>query len=101
MTWQRAPHLVGDQVLAHRQGHLDGVGLVRDGDGVHLELVLPVQSVGLAHRLLKHLFIALLTQHGADVDQPRFAAAASHRAALQHGEEEHAAKLHWEEDRTP
>lgn len=93
------PHLVGDQVLADGQGHLDGVGLVRDGDGVHLELVFAVQSVGLAHRLLKHLLVALLAQHGPDVHQPRFTTAASHRAALQHGEEEHATQLHWEEEK--
>lgn len=90
-----APHLVGDQVLADGQRHLDGVGFVRDRDGVHLELVFAVQSVGLAHRLLKHLLVALLAQHGPDVHQPRFTAAAGHRAALQHGEEQHAAQLHW------
>lgn len=87
-------HLVGDEVLADGEGHLDGVGLVRDGDGVHLELVLPVQSVGLTHRLLEHLLISLLTQHGAHIHQPRLAAAQRHRAALQHGQEQHAAQLH-------
>lgn len=31
-------HLAGDEVFAHRQGHLDGVGLVGDGGGVELDL---------------------------------------------------------------
>lgn len=92
-------HLVGDQVLADGQGHLDGVGFVCDGDGVHLELVFPVQSVGLAHRLLKHLLVTFLTQHGPDVHQPRFTTTAGHGAALQHGEEQHATQLHWEEEK--
>jgi len=90
----RKTHLVGDEVLADGQGHLDGVGLVRDGDSVEPELVLPIQRVGLAHRLLEHLLIALLTQHGANVHQPGLAAATGHGAALQRGEEEHAAELH-------
>ncbi|TNN38444.1 hypothetical protein EYF80_051389 [Liparis tanakae] len=52
------------------------------------------QRVGLAHRLLEHLLVALLTQHGANVHQPGLAAATGHGAALQRGEEEHAAEIH-------
>lgn len=88
------PHLVGDQVLADGQRHLNGVGFVCDGDGVHLELVLAVESVGLTHRLLEHLLVALLTQDGADVDQAGLAATQRHGAALQHRQQEHAAHLH-------
>lgn len=85
LTWVKEKdrrYLVGNEVLAHRQGHLDGVGLVCNRDGVHLELVLPVQSVGLAHRFLEHLLVTFLTQDGADVHQPGLAATAGHRAAL-------------------
>lgn len=89
-----SPHLIGDEVLTDGQSHLDGVGFVCDGDGVHLELFLAIQRVGLAHRLLEHLLVAFLTQHGADVHQTRLAAAAGHRTALQHSEEEHATELH-------
>lgn len=87
-------HLVGDEVLADGQRHLDGVGFVCDGDGVHLELVFSIQSVGLAHCVLEHLLVAFLAQHSTDVHQPRLATAASDRAALQDGEEQHATKLH-------
>lgn len=72
------PHLVGDEVLTHGQRHLDGIGLVCDRDGVHLELLSAVQSIGLAHRLLEYLLIAFLAQHGADVHQPWLATAQSH-----------------------
>ena len=94
MSGDRLAHLVGDEVLADRQSHLDGVGFVCDRDGVHLELVFPVQVVGLRHRLLEHLLIALLTQHSADVHHPRLAAATSHRAQLQDSEQQHATELH-------
>lgn len=87
-------HLIGDEVFTDRQRHLDGVGFVRDGDGVHLELLLSVQSVGLAHCVLEHLLVALLAQHGADVHQPWLAAATGDRAALQDGEEQNATELH-------
>lgn len=66
-----------------------------DGDAVHPELVLPVERVGRGHRLLEDLLVALLAQHGADVHQARLAAAERQRAALQHGEEEHAVQPHW------
>lgn len=68
-------YLVWDEILTHGQCHLNGVGLVRDGDRVHLKLVFAVDVVGLGHRVLEHLFVALLAQHGADVDDLGLAAA--------------------------
>lgn len=79
-------YLVGDEILTHGQCHLNGVGFVRDGDGVHLELVFAVDVVGLGHGVLEHLFVALLTQHGADVHDLGLAAAPRARAGHEEGE---------------
>lgn len=87
-------HLVRDEVLADGQRHLDGVGFMSDRDGVHLELVSPVQRVGLANGVFEYLLVAFLAQHSADVHQTRFTAAASNRAALQDGQKQHAANFH-------
>lgn len=83
----RTLYLVRDEILTHGQCHLNGVGFVSDGDRVHLELVFAVDVVGLGHRVLEHLFIALLAQHGADVHDLGLAAAPCARAGHQEGEE--------------
>lgn len=87
-------HLVGDEVLTDGQRHLDGVGFVRDRDGIHLELVLSIKCVSLAHGILEHLLVAFLAQNGADVDQAWLTTATSKRAALQYSKEQHTTKLH-------
>lgn len=61
-------HLAGDEVLAHRQGHLDGVGLVGDGGGIELDLPGAMPLVGLVHGLAEHLLVLPRAQHRADVD---------------------------------
>lgn len=92
-------HLVGDEVLTDRERHLDSIGFMSDRDSIHLELVSPVQCVGLAHCIFEHLLVAFLAQHSANVHQARFTATASNRAALQDGQKQHAANFHWPQER--
>lgn len=86
---RRVGYLAVDQVLAHRQSHLDRVGLVRDGNGVQLELVPAVHLVGLVHGILEHLLVPLLAQDGPDVHDlglaagPRAGAREEHRQQKQ------------------
>lgn len=67
-------YLTGDEVLADRESHLDGVGFVRYGDGGQLEFVPPVDLVGLGHGIFEHLLVSLLAQDGPDVHDLRLAA---------------------------
>ena len=43
-----------------------------DRDGVHLELIFPIQSVCLGDGVLEHLFIPLLAQDRSDIDNLGF-----------------------------
>lgn len=77
--WGKKPepsstYLVGDEVLTHGQRHLNSVGFVRDRDGVEFKPVSAVHHACLVHRILKHLLVALLAQHRADVHDFRLAA---------------------------
>lgn len=80
-------YLAGDEVLTDRQRHLNSVGFVCDGDCVEFKPVSAVHHAGLIHRILKHLLVALLAQHRADVHDFGLAAAQSAGAGEQ--DEEH------------
>jgi hypothetical protein len=79
-------HLAGDEVLAHRQGHLDGIGLVGDGGGIELDLPGSVSFVGLVHGLAEHLLVLAGAQHGTDVDDLGVAGGAGEGAGEKQGE---------------
>lgn len=66
-------YLTGDEVLADGESHLDGVGLVRYGDGGQLEFVPAVHLVGLGHSIFENLLVSLLAQDGPDVHDFRLA----------------------------
>lgn len=83
-------YLVGDEVLTHGQRHLNSVGFVRDGDSVEFEPVSAVHHARLVHRILKHLLVALLAQHRADVHDFCLAAARSARTGQQNQEHKEA-----------
>lgn len=76
-------YLAGDEVLTHGQRHLNSVGFVRHGDGVEFKPVSAVHHAGLVHRILKHLLVALLAQHRADVHDFHLAASQSAGAGEQ------------------
>lgn len=86
----RSTYLAGDEVLTHGQRHLNGVGFVRDGDGVESEPVSAIQRAGLVHRILKHLLVAFLAQHRADIHDFHLAAAQSAGAGEQNKEHKEA-----------
>lgn len=67
-------YLTGDEVLAHGESHLDGVGFVRYRDGGQLEFIPAVDLVGLGHGIFEDLLVSLLAQHGPDVHDLRLAA---------------------------
>lgn len=79
-------HLAGDEVLAHRQGHLDGVGLVGDRGGVELDLPGAVPLVGLVHSLAEHLLVLPRAQHRADIDDLGVAGGTGEGAGEEQGE---------------
>lgn len=79
-------HLAGDEVFAHRQSHLDGVGLVGDGRGIELDLPGAVPLVGLVHGLTEHLLVLPRAQHSSDVDNLGVAGGAGKRAGEKQGE---------------
>lgn len=81
----RGWHLAGDEVLAHRQGHLDGVGLVGDGGGIELDLPGAMPLVGLVHGLAEHLLVLPRAQHRADVDDLGVAGGAGEGAGEKQG----------------
>lgn len=79
-------HLAGNEVLAHRQGHLDGVGLVGDGGGIELDLPGAMPLVGLVHGLTEHLLVLPRAQHSSDVDDLGVAGGAGKGAGEKQGE---------------
>lgn len=93
--WENEPepcstYLVGDEVLTHRQRHLNSVGFVGDGDGVEFKPVSAVHHACLVHRILKHLLVPLLAQHRADVHDFHLAATRSAGAGEQNQEHQEA-----------
>lgn len=93
--WENEPepcstYLVGDEVLTHRQRHLNSVGFVGDGDGVEFKPVSAVHHACLVHRILKHLLVPLLAQHRADVHDFHLAATRSAGAGEQNQEHKEA-----------
>ena len=84
----RRDYLTGDEVLAHRQSHLDGVGLVRYGDGGQLEFVPAVHLVGLGHRIFEDLLVPLLAEDRPDVHDLRLAAGPRAGAREEHRQQE-------------
>ena len=87
-------HLAGDEVFAHRQGHLDGVGLVGDGGGVELDLPGAMPLVGLIHSLAEHLLVLPRAQHRANVDDLGVAGGAGEGAGEKQGESQQAHGAH-------
>lgn len=67
-------YLTGDEVLTDTESHLDGVGLVRYGDGGQLEFVPAVHLIGLVHGIFEDLLVPLLAQDGTDIHDFRLAA---------------------------
>ena len=71
---------------------------MRDGDGVHLELVPAVGGVGLADGVFEDLLVALLAQDRPDVHHLGLAAAAGAAAHHEHGQEEEETHLDGKEE---
>lgn len=87
-------YLAGDKILADGQGHLDGIGLVRDRGGVELDLPGAMSLVGLVDGLAEDLLMFLGAQHRADIDDLRFAAGTSEREGDEHSEKQEAHRAH-------
>lgn len=74
MVREWTTYLTGDEVLADRESHLNGVGFVRYGDGSQLEFIPPIDVVRLGHSIFEDLLVPFLAQDGPDVHNLRLAA---------------------------